>query len=215
MEQSKRAFRPLQNSRGMITAEFIFALVLSAGLCIVLFALNFTLSMAEVAQYVAFSSARAHAAGHIDQDKQEQLAKEKYRALLNTPALKNLFNNGAEGWFILSAEPDVRGGGATGRSFNEYPTQVADRVPQVGVRFDFQPRILNLKLPFLGSTSEDPDAGFSTKITGLLIREPTQFECWNLQVRQRYKAILDLESRYRILGASGENKYAPMEDNGC
>ncbi len=215
MEQSKRAFRPLQNSRGMITAEFIFALVLSAGLCIVLFALNFTLSMAEVAQYVAFSSARAHAAGHVDQDKQEQLAKEKYKALLNTPALKNLFNNGSEGWFILSAELDVRGGGATGRSFSEYPNQVADRVPQVGVRFDFQPRILNLKLPFLGSTSEDPDSGFSTKITGLLIREPTQKECWDLQVRQRYKAILDLESRYRILGASGENKYAPMEDNGC
>lgn len=205
----------MQNSRGMITAEFIFALVLSAGLCIVLFALNFTLSMAEVAQYVAFSSARAHAAGHIDQDKQEQLAKEKYKSLLNAPALKNLFSNGAEGWFILSAEPDVRGGGSTGRSFTEYPNQIDDRVPQVGVRFDFQPRILNLKLPFLGSTSEDPDAGFSTKITGLLIREPTKKECWELQVRQRYKEILNLDSRFRILGAPGENKYVPMEDNGC
>lgn len=218
MEERRRALKPLQNSRGMITAEFIFALVLSAGLCIVLFALNFTLSMAEVAQYVAFSSARAHAAGHVDQDKQEQLAKEKYRSLLNTPALKNLFNNGAEGWFILSADLDVRGGGPSGRSFEDYPnfqTPDGDRVPQVGVRFDFQPRILNLKLPFLGSTSEDPDAGFSTKITGMLIREPTQKECWELQVRQRYKEILNLDSRFRILGASGENKYVPMEDNGC
>ncbi|HEY1080339.1 MAG TPA: hypothetical protein VGE46_09575 [Bdellovibrio sp.] len=219
MKQSKRAFKPLQNSRGMITAEFIFALVLSAGLCIVLFALNFTLSMVEVAQYVAFSSARAHAAGHVDQDKQVQMAKEKYRALLNTPALKNLFNNGTEGWFILPAEPDVRGGGLSGSSFDGYPPhidpQYGERVPQVGVRFSFQPRILNLKLPFLGSTSEDPDAGFSANITGFLIREPTQRECLDLQVSQRYKAILNLENRYRTLGASGENKYVPMEDNGC
>ena len=215
MKKQGGTFKPLQNSSGMITAEFIFALVLSAGLCIVLFALNFTLSMAEVAQYIAFSTARAHAAGHIDQTKQEQMAKDKYKALLNTPAIKPLFNKGGEGWFILSGEPDIRGGGESGRSFDEYPV-TQNRVPQVGVRIDFQPRLLNLKLPFLGSTSEDPDAGFSTRITGLLIREPTNSECWQ-QVRQRYKHILDLDSRYRAISAaaSGEGKYVPMEDSGC
>lgn len=213
--ESRRIFKPLQNSRGFLTAEFIFSLVLCAGMCIVLFSLNFTMSMAEVAQYIAFSTARAHAAGHVDQDKQEQLAKDKYKELLNNAALKPLFNNPDGGWFKFSAEPEIRGGGQR-NSFDEYGTNTTpDRVPQVGVRFDFQPRLLNLKIPFLGSTAEDPDAGFSAKISGLLIREPTSKECFDLQVKRRYEAILSLDDRYKKLGSSGVNKYVPMEDNGC
>jgi hypothetical protein len=205
--------KPVLNSRGMISAEFIFALVLCVGLCIVLFSLNFTLSMAEVAQYIAFSSARAHAAGHVDQDKQEQLAKDKFNELLNNPVLKPLFNNADGGWFKL-ADLEVTGGGVPGQSFNsDYPNQ-DDRVPQVGVRFNFFPKLLNLKIGFLGSTSEDGE-GFSAKITGFLIREPTQKECWELQVKGRYETILNLDPRYKILGDSGKAKYVPMEDNGC
>lgn len=205
--------KPVRNSRGMLSAEFIFALVLCVGLCIVLFSLNFTLSMAEVAQYIAFSSARAHAAGHLDQDKQQQLAKDKFNELLNNPILKPLFNNSDGGWFKL-ADLEVAGGGASGMSFNsDYPNE-ENRVPQVGVRFNFYPKILNLKIGFLGSTSEDGE-GFSAKITGFLIREPTQKECWELQIKSRYEAVLNLDSRYKVLGDTRKNKYAPMEDNGC
>lgn len=197
----------------MISAEFIFALVLCVGLCIVLFSLNFTLSMAEVAQYIAFSSARAHAAGHVDQTKQEQLAKDKFNQLINNPVLKPLFNNPDGGWFKL-ADLEVAGGGPSGQSFNsDYPSE-DDRVPQVGVRFGFYPKLLNLKIGFLGSTSEDGE-GFSAKLTGLLIREPTQQECWELQVKGRYEAILNLDPRYKLLGDTGKSKYIPMEDNGC
>nr|WP_295901594.1 hypothetical protein [uncultured Bdellovibrio sp.] len=214
--QGQRTFNPLRNSRGFLTAEFIFSIVLAAGMCIVLFSLKYTLSIAEVAQYIAFSTARAHAAAHVDQDKQEQLAKDKYKELLNNPVLKPLFNNPDGGWFKLSAEPEIRGGGQKGNSFEDYgSSSTPDRVPQVGVRFDFQPRILNLKVPFLGATTEDPDAGFSARISGLLIREPTATECMDLQVRRRYDAIIQLDSRYGILGASGKNKYVPLEDNGC
>ncbi len=216
MKTLRGSYKPLKNSRGMISTEFIFALVLCAGLCIILFSLNFTLTMAEVAQYIAFSSARAHAAGHVDQDKQEQLAKDKYKELVNNPILKPLFNSSAGGgWFKLSDDIDVRGGGPNGRNFDEDYPATADRAPQVGVRFDFQPKILNLKIAFLGSTSEDGE-GFSAKITGFLIREPTQKECWELQVKPRYTNILNLESgRFKLLGSGGENKYVPMEDNGC
>lgn len=204
-------YKPVQNSRGMISAEFIFALVLCVGLCIVLFSLNFTLSMAEVAQYIAFSSARAHAAGHVDQGKQEQLAQEKFNTLINNPVLKPLFNN-AGGWFQLKGF-EIRGGGNSGDFNNDYSYE-EDRVPQIGVRFNFHPKILNLKIPFLGSTSEDGE-GFSATITGLLIREPTQKECWELQIKERYKAIMNLDPRYKVLGSAGINKYNPMEDNGC
>lgn len=180
----------------------------------VLFALNFTLSMAEVAQYIAFSSSRAHAAGHIDQEHQIQRAQAKYQSLVNNPVLKPLFNNPDSSWFQLGAL-DIRGGGASGSTFDEEYGTAQDRVPKVGLRFTFSPRLLNMKIAFLGSTSEDPDAGFSAQITGFLIREPTQQECWNLQIRQRHAYILNLDSRYKILGGATANKYVPMEDNGC
>lgn len=216
MAQQRAILKSINNSRGFMTAEFIFSITLCAGLCVLLFALNFTLSMAEVAQYIAFSSARAHAAGHLDQDKQEQMAKDKFAELTNHKVLKTFFTPEGANWFKLSAL-DVRGGGAAGKSFDDIYPAVSDdqRMPQVGVRFSFSPSLLNIKIAFLGSTAEDPDQGFTANISGLLIREPTQKECWDLQVKPRYSAILDLDSRYQELGGSGENKYIPMEDNGC
>lgn len=210
----KEASKPVLNSRGIISTEFIFALTLSVGLCIVLFALNFTLAMAEVAQYIAFSSARAHAAGHFKTENQQDAARVKFNSLINNPVLKPLFNNPDGGWFALN-ELDIRSGGADGNDFSEfYPTE-QDRI-QVGVRFNFSPKILNLKIAFLGSTSEDTAGNaFSAKITGLLTREPTYDECWNLQVKNRYEAILNLDPRYKVLGNAQKNKYIPTEDNGC
>lgn len=213
MRKSKSFSRTIQNESGMISAEFIFAIVIAAGLSIVFFALNFTLSMAEVAQYIAFSASRAHAAGHVDQTKQEQMAKDKYLALINNPVLKPLFNKPDGGWFQLSPQIDVRGGGASGRSFDSDYKTAEGRVPQVGVRFDFSPKLLSLKVAFLGSTSED-DEGFSAKVTAFLIREPTQQECWDLQVKRRYESILNLDSRFKEL-ARDTAAYVPTEDNGC
>lgn len=214
MRYSPRVSKSILDSRGMISADFLFALVLCVGLTIVLFALNFTLSMAEVAQYIAFSSARAHAAGHINQQAQEDLAKNKYNALINHPVLSNLFGSKGNGWFQLS-NFEVRGAGPSGSVFDDYPSD-QDRVPQVGVRFSFTSKLLAIKVPFLGFTSEDGEgAGFSSKVTGFLIREPTQEECWNLQIKPRYDAILNLDPRFRTLGDAGKSKYTPMEDNGC
>lgn len=214
MKQRRMLLKPIQNSRGFLTAEFLFALVLCAGLCIVLFSLNFTLSMAEVAQYIAFSTARAHAAAQVDQDKQVEVARAKYKELIEDIKFSTSPANGA--WFVVSKpdEVEIKGGGVRKDSFSDYP-EVEDRIPQVGVRFNFSPRILNIKIAFLGSTSEDPDAGFSTKITGFLIREPTHSECWQQMQSPRYDAILNLDPRLGKLGSSGKNKYVPLEDNGC
>lgn len=216
--QRKRPFKSsLNNSRGMITTDFIFAMVICAGVCIVLFALNFTLSMVEVAQYIAFSTARAHAASQVDQNKQIEVARDKYRALLAQPAIATIFNKpGGEGWFQLSAPNDVEimGGGDFDSGFTDYPS-ADDRVPQVGVRFKFRPRVLNMRVAFLGATSEDPDAGFETNVAALLIREPTAEECWRQQQQPRYDAILNLDGRYRTLGEARKSEYVPMEDNGC
>ncbi len=215
MRALKNFPKPIQNSRGMLSAEFLFALVISASMCMVLFALNFSLSMAEVAQYIAFSSARAHAAGQWSQEEQTQAAKDKFAELTNNPVLKPLFNNSEGGWYKLT-NLDVRGGGADGSTFGGDYKETADRVPQVGVRIDFVARVLDMTIPFLGSTSNDPGSdGFSAKITGLMIREPTQEECYELQIKPRYSHILKLDSRYGTLGNAGESDYKFMEDNGC
>jgi len=208
--------KPIRNSRGFLTAEFLFSLILCAGLCMVLFALNFSLSMAEVAQYIAFSTARAHAAAQYDQATQTQKAKEKFAELINHPALKPLFNNAnGNSWFKLSGL-DIRGGGASGADFADEYSYIENRIPQVGVRINFTASVLNMKIPFLGSTSKDPNGeGFTAKVTGLLIREPTQEECMELQVKGRYSAILNLDPRYKVLGGKGERQYVPLEDNGC
>lgn len=214
--------RLVKNSRGMLTAEFIFSLVLVAGLCIVLFALNFTLSMTEVTQYIVFSASRAHAAAHKSVTEQQQMGKDKYNALINNAILKNLLNNPDGGWFQLSSF-EVRSGGDGGNTFNdEYglagaPTNGDSYIPYTGARVSFQPKLLNVKIAFLGSTAEDPGAGFTpAKITAFLVREPTQKECWD-QVLKRYDAILNLDPRYKILGSSGANGYRnkEIEDNGC
>jgi len=215
MKQKLAGKSILNNSSGMITAEFIFSMTLVAGLCMVLFALNFTLSMAEVAQYIAFSAARAHAAGHITPENQVQLAQKKYAELKGNPVLAPIFGAGGTGWFRLSEQLEVRSAGASGATFSDYPSASEDRVPQVGVRFEFTPRILNMKVAFLGSTTEDGPAP-SAKITGLLIREPTQQECWELEMKEvRRDAILNLDSRFQELGAAKISEYVPMEDNGC
>ncbi len=214
MKRLTNAIKPIRNSRGIISTEFVFAITLCVGLCIVLFALNFTLAMAEVAQYIAFSSARAHAAGHFKIENQQDAAKAKFNSLINNPVLKPLFNNPDGGWFALN-ELDVRSGGPDGSDFSEFYPGEDDRA-QVGVRFSFSPKILNLKIAFLGSTSEDTDGNsFSAKLSGLLTREPTYEECWNLQVKNRYEAILNLDERYKVLGAARKNQYIPTEDNGC
>lgn len=215
MRALKNFSKPIRNSRGMLSAEFLFALILCSGLCMVLFALNFSLSMAEVAQYIAYSSARAHAAGQYDQATQKQMANDKFKELINNPILQPLFNNPDGGWFQLS-NLDVRGGGTDGATFSDEYTYQEDRIPQIGVRIDFTARVLNMKIPFLGSTSSDPNGeGFTAKVTGLLIREPTQQECQTLQMAVRYNAILQLDSRYGVLGRGGERDYKPLEDNGC
>lgn len=219
MTDFRRPLKTIQNSRGMISAEFLFSLVLSVGLCIVLFTLTFTLSMVEVAQYIAFSASRAHAAGHITMDKQIEMGHNKYNRLVNHKTLKALFNDPNGNWFKLTGF-EIRSGGISGQTFDEYKvsdgSDLSERIPQVGVRFNFVAAVLDRRLHFLGGTSENPGSDpFSARVAAMLIREPTMNECQN-QIKDRYDAILDLNSGYAI-GNAGRGTYEqyPSEDSGC
>lgn len=204
----------LKNEKGFLSADFLFSIIIAAGLCVVLFSLTFTLSMVEVGQYIAFSVSRAHAAAQKTQDDQEDSAKAKFASLQKNKVLKPLFSNG---WFEIG-NLEIRGAGSTGKDFSErYPKELSSTkgVPQVGIRLSFESKILKLKVPLLGST--DPNGnGFKAFLTGFMIREPTSKECRDQIKNDRYKAILKLDQRFnKIAGAGSEKDYVPMEDNGC
>lgn len=209
MKHLKNLTEPIKNNRGMLTAEFLFAFVLCAGMCAVLFALNFTLSMAEVAQYMAFSSSRAYAAAHLDEAKQADLARIKYKELLTNKALTPIFNKGEASWFVLSTPEQLE---ISSTGFQDYPSH-SNRVSAVGVRLKFEPKVLNMRIAFLGSTAEDPDKGFSAYVTSFLTREPTHKECWE-QMKPRYENIIKQGNLGKFAQAK-VNEYVPLEDNGC
>lgn len=206
---------PLLSQQGFITGEFIFALTLSAGFCLLLFALTFTLGMIEVSQYVSYSASRAHMPSHIDQEQQELQAQKKFKQLVGGKVLKPLFTEDGVGWFTLS-NLEIRGGAGGGNdsTFNADYTVDSTRISHTGVRLTFNSKILNFRIPFIGKTAIDDEHGFSTRITAFLFREPNMKECLS-QVNSRYDLILKLDSRFKELAGKAPEKYIPLEDNGC
>ncbi len=203
----------LNNNGGFLSADFLFSLILGITVSMMLFALCFTFSTIEIAQYIAFSVSRAHMAGHEDSDKQIMLANNKYDYLTKKTILGLLFRPGS--WFELKA-PDIRNG-INGNDFQSDYQYNENRVPQTGVRLEFTAKILNFKVAFLGKSSED-DKPFTARVTGLLFREPTSKECREqFKNINRYGAILNLDRRFSVLDPSRGNNpaYFPMEDNGC
>lgn len=209
--------RKLQDQHGIIAADYLFAFVIAMGLFMVLFALTFTLSITSISQYIAFSAARSFSAAHRDLEMQESLARNKFNELKNNPVFAPLFTNG---WFELQIE-SVRSGGESGRSFSEDYNDRIDgsgerRTPSVGIRLNFVSSILNFRNPILGDAQGEDEAGFQTRITGMMNREPSAQECMNQMQRSvRYSQILKLDPRLGILAAPVQQKYFPTEDNGC
>lgn len=213
MNVKRGPFNSIASNRGLISADFIFSLVIAMGLSMVLFVVTFTFAVSEVAQYVVFSASRAHAAGHLDQANQEKMGKDKFDELMANKVFVPLFKE--SGWFVLN-NLDIRGGGPTNKDFNSEYAGYDKRIPFVGVRADFEPKMLTIRVPFMGTTANPEGNGYKAKLAAFLIREPTQRECLDLQVKLRYRAILELDPRYKGLSAlNGVSKYVPSEDNGC
>src|ERR1700761_4302146 len=91
----------ITNQNGQMTIDFIFGLVLMAGFAAVLFALSFTLSVSEIAQYITFATARNYYAANFAPQDQVTAAKAKYAALVGNKAIKPLFQGT---WFSLSKD---------------------------------------------------------------------------------------------------------------
>lgn len=196
-----------------------------------MFAFATTMAMIQVAQYVAFSTARVHSAGHLTQDKQVQHAQEKFKTFTDPkhfPALAPLLRNG---WFeIDTGSLEIKGGGNSTAGGGNFDTEYGysanpPGIPQQGIRFIFRAPVLKFNIPLIGSVKDEEDADFGTFITGLIFREPTSAECRaQLDVNVRFRALRELDNRYNSIYQSGmwggrhsptPTAYIPLEDNGC
>ncbi|MCK6599037.1 MAG: hypothetical protein L6Q37_11790 [Bdellovibrionaceae bacterium] len=203
------------NQNGFLTIDFSFAILFSVGISVIFFVLAFTLSTAEIAQYIAFSIGRTYSAGHVNRESQKELANLKWNQLMNQSRMGKLFK---QGWFELSKDNPFIRSGHQGEIFTGYTSQPEGlRLITTGVRLVFKTNLFDLKLGNLGSTNPTGET-FTAKVTGFMMRNPNQEECQNfMEVQKRHRAIIELDKRYQNYDRSpGSNeKYAPMEDNGC
>ncbi len=201
----------MTNQRGMITVDFLFAMVLVLGFSGLLFAMTFTLSVASVVQYVTFAAARNYGVAHIDRKSQEEQGQAKYRELIESNVLKPLFS---KGWYQISAQAEI---GDHTKVFPDYGDAAQGRNQFWGVGTEFVAKALDFRIPFFGaSTTESGGGGFRAYMGSYLGRESTTEECIEF-TGARWNAIRNLPVSGAASYSTGtsDQGYYPMTDNGC
>jgi hypothetical protein len=202
--QGKANFnRVLKDQRGMLTLDFIFALMVSIGFAIVFFSIAVTLSLVEVAQYVTYTTSRAYAGAHETKGQQEELARARFDEVMATPAVKTFLG---QQWMKLGP-PQL------GDYGSEYPDDPgSDNDVFVGARIPLDAKLLHLNIPFLGSTAEDSNVGKAT-LNSYLDREVTTTECREQFTRQRFQQLKNMSGT--PYGQAPGDKDVLITDNGC
>lgn len=194
----------IENESGSLTIDFLFASVLIMGITGILFAISFTLTIAEITQYIAFATSRNYYAAHFNEARQETEAQLKYSQLIEQTKWKNLYKKSS--WFALKyiGSADFR---------EEYPAQGANDNDRFwGTKLELEAKVLDFQIPFFGSTNPE-DKKFKVNITSFLGREPSNEECVNF-MNERWKNILALDGKYSSQ-VSENTKLARIYDNGC
>lgn len=204
----------IRNERGIITVDFVFAMVLILGFSALLFVLTFTLSVASVTQYVTFSAARNYFPAHISKEMQEKRAQLKYKELVESKVFSPLYSNG---WYEIDTDPNI---GDQTKVVSEFESATQGVNQFWGVGTVFIARVLDFNIPFFGKTAPDDDgegSGFKTYIGSYIGREPTTNECKEF-IAARYKKIRGLAvsggAAYST-APGGDSSYYPQTDDGC
>lgn len=204
--RSANPLKALQNERGLVTIDFIFASILIGGFFAILFSIMLTLSVVEVTQYITYATARTFYAGHWDRTQQENLGEAKFNELIENETVSPFFNNG---WFELEGGPGIQDWG------DVYPSSrnaSEDSANFIGSRIELNAKILEFRIPLIGDTSDLDDA-FKANVASYLNREPTSQECLEfLNEQNRFEAIKRLDGSYRN---SAIRDYVRVADNGC
>lgn len=194
-----------KNQKGVLTIDFVFSFTLILGFFSMFYMLTYTLMVSSVAQYITFASARVFFAGNIDVQSQTSLAEKKFDYLVNDTYFSAFFNGPFE---LTNFEV---------REFDEYSVRDSFRQKFIGSQVQFESKILDFNVPFLGSTSSELEGdGFKAQLGSYLYREPTSKECMDFN-EERARAILDLSSKFRTAEGFGFNPddTLVMADNGC
>ena len=178
---------------------------------LITFALTFTLSTVEIVQYAAFSASRAHSAGNFDINAQKKAAQLKYDQLMDQSAFSNLFKNG---WFTVSKSADLEIRSGNGDDFGKNYSDGTYAFKFHGVRTTFTAKILEMQLPFFGKIQPDEDDGFKARLTGFLIRETSQKECYDFMEARKDK-LWEYDGQGRFAKFRKSSAVTPWEDNGC
>ena len=193
---------PLRNEHGLMTLDFIFALMVSIGFMMVFFSVAISLSLIEVGQYVTFATARAYAGAHENEGLQQELARTKYAEVMALSSIKTFLGSD---WMKLGA-PQL------GNFTDEYG-EPADKDNEifVGARIPIDAKLMHLQVPFLGSTADDSGVGQAT-LNAYLMREVTTSECREQFNRQRYQKLKTVGGNYSSAPGAQEKL---ITDNGC
>lgn len=210
----------LRSQKGFLTLQFMMSFVLVAFFMMLFAALSLTLAVSEMVQYMTFSASRALFLGHASLEQQENRARTKYETLKTSPGFGAFFQQRL-GWFAIT--PALQRDESMGLNLQGF--SVDDSRPNLffGVWTPFQARMLALENPFFGSTTEDPQSSFQTRIGSYLGREPTWEECKDFN-RKRWQVLSQLHgwppSVSLPQGANPEESYREHleslnADNGC
>ena len=199
--------RSLQNEKGILTLDFVFAFVIIMGFVGILFSFAMTFSVVEVVQYISFASARNYSLAHLEIVNQEKRAMAKYNELKSNRILAPLFTNG---WFDLkNPKPGyLNEKNKYGEGSND-SNGIFDTFH--GFRVEFDAPILYKNIPLLGATAKSSE-DFTANIQSFLMREPTFNECRNDFINLRGRKMTDI-LKYPEKITEGYHK--GMMDNGC
>lgn len=226
-----------KNNSGFMAAEFLFAFTMVIGVGLLIFALTFSLTTIEIAQYIVWSSARSFAVGNKTIFNSTAAGEQKYNNL--TAAFPLLTGNGSDSpWFKMADVKDTakfkvgditdmmkKKDGAIDPKNTVAGSEA--RHPWIGVESSIDLVLFKgLQIPFLGKITTSPQE-FEFPIRALLFRHPSYDECQgffkakfsegiklipveNEGQPKQFKKWSDLS---RVADQTGV--YSPMEDNGC
>ena len=217
-----------------MTAEFLFAFTMVIGSGMLIFGLTFALTTVEIAQYIVWSAARAHAVGNKTVTDSEQAARNKYTNL--TAAFPLLTGEGADSpWFRMAKanEPNDFAVGDITDSIKKQDNAIDKdnatdpggeaRHPWIGVESSIDLILFKgLQVPFLGKVTESPQE-FKFPIRGVLFRHPSYKECRDFFSNKFAQGVKILHAEngseqtthWEDLADDPDSAYSPMEDNGC
>lgn len=205
---------------GFMTAEFLFAFTMVLCIGVLIFAITFSLTTIEVAQYIVWSSARSYASANGTAADSVSAGRSKYANLIAMfPLLTGRSNSSP--WFKLSESVtpgDLTNKLTDAKSDNNTNATAEVRHPWTGVQTEIDLILFkNVKIPFLGPITNDKSA-FVFPVRAILLRNPSAEECHKF-FEQKFTAgvqkLKDVNEENDLSSLGDASAYAPIEDNGC